>query len=151
MSTFGKSFVVILLVGAILAGCASQPPATPVPVRAQGDNPFAPQPGDGTMMRSDAEIVSASVLIAESFPPQISISLAYRLTTPCYQLRVSTSQPDSQNRIQLYIYGVAPKDKPCTLMALSTPLEARISLGSYPAGQYTVWINGVQVGEFSAQ
>jgi hypothetical protein len=151
MSTLSKSFVGILLVGVLLADCTSQPTATPLPVPVQGDNPYAPQPGDGTMMRSDAEIVSASILMAESFPPQFSISLAYRLTNPCFQLRVSTSQTDSQNRIQLIIYGVAPKDKPCTLMALLTPQEASISLGSYPAGQYTVWINGVQVGEFSAQ
>ena len=102
-------------------------------------------------MRGDVEIVTASVLTAESFPPQISVSLAYRLPSPCYQLRVSLSQPDGQNRIQLEIYGVAPKDKPCTLMALSTPQEASISLGSFPAGHYSVWINGVQVGEFTTK
>jgi hypothetical protein len=100
------------------------------------------------MMRGDIEIVSASVLMAESFPPQISFSLAYLLTTPCYQLRASIGQPDSQNRIQMEIYGVAPKDKPCNLMALLTPQEANISLGNFPAGHYTVWVNGVQVGEF---
>jgi len=102
------------------------------------------------MARGDAEIVSASVLMAESFPPQISVSLAYRLPTPCYQLRVSISQPDSQNRIQLEIYGVAFKDKPCNLMALLMPQETNISLGSFPAGHYSVWVNGVQVGEFNS-
>jgi hypothetical protein len=51
----------------------------------------------------------------------------------------------------LDVYGVAPKDKPCTLMALATPQQATISLGSYLTGQYTVWINGVQVGEFNSQ
>ena len=103
------------------------------------------------MARSDAEIVSASVLMAESYPPQISVSLAFWLPTPCYQLRVSISEPDSQNRNRLEIYGVAPKDKPCNLMALLTPQEANISLGSFPAGHYSVWVNGQQVGEFDAQ
>lgn len=103
------------------------------------------------MMRGEAEIVSASVLTAESFPPQISVSLAYRLPTPCFQLRVSISQPDSQNEIYLDIYGVAPKNKSCTLMALLTPLEANISLASFPAGHYTVWVNGHQVGEFDGR
>jgi hypothetical protein len=63
---------------------------------------------------------------------------------------VNISQPDSQNRIQLQIYGVTPKDKPCTLMALATPQEATISLGSFPSGHYTVWVNGVQVDAFDA-
>ena len=103
------------------------------------------------MIRGDAEIVSASVLMAESYPPQISVSLAFWLPTPCYQLRESISRPDSQNRIQLEIYGVAPKDKPCNLMALLTPQAANISLCSFPAGHYSVWVNGQQVGEFDAQ
>ena len=150
MSKLGKSLVLIALVGALVAACVSQPAATPVPVTPQENNPYAPQPGDETMARGDAEIVSASVLMAESFPPQISVSLAYRLPTPCYQLRVSISQPDSQNRIQLEIYGVAFKDKPCNLMALLMPQETNISLGSFPAGHYSVWVNGVQVGEFNS-
>jgi hypothetical protein len=143
-----KSFIVVLLAGALLAACASQPTTSPSPVPSQGNNPYAPQPGDISRMQSEAEIVSASVMMAESFPPQISISLVYRLITPCNQLRVEISQPDSKNRIQLHVFGVAPRDKPCTLMALATPLQANISLGSYSSGQYTVWINGVQVGEF---
>jgi len=145
-----KSIVLITIAGALLAACASQPAVTPVPGTSQGNNPYAPQSGDGTMTRGDAEIVSASVLIAESFPPQISVSLAYKLTSPCYNLRVSISQPDNKNRIQLEIYGVAPKDKPCNLMAILTPQETSISLGSFPAGHYSIWVNGVQVGEFDA-
>lgn len=150
MSKLGKSIIIILLVG-ILSACTSQPLASPVPVPVRGDNSYAPQSGDGSLMRGEAEIVSASVLVTESLPIQISILLAYRLPTPCHQLRVRQSQPDSQDRIQLDVYGVAIKDKPCTLMALSTPQEATISLGSFPAGQYSVWINGLQVGEFTAK
>ena len=100
------------------------------------------------MMRGETEIVSATVIKSETFPPQISVSLFYRLPTPCYQLRVSTSQPDIRGRIQVDIYGVAIKDKACTLMALATPQAASISLGSFIAGQYTVWVNGTQAGEF---
>ena len=142
-----KLFVSIL-VFSLLVGCTAQP--TPTPTAFQGNNPYAPQSGDEAMMRGEAEIVSASVLVAESYPPQLSVQFSYRLPTPCYQLRVTVSQPDSQNRINLDVYGVAPKDKPCSLMALLTPLDGSISLGSFPAGHYTVWVNGVQVGEFDA-
>jgi hypothetical protein len=142
MSQNLKSYVLILFIGVLLTACAA-PTSTPVPAA----NLYGSQPGDETMMRGDVEIVSASVMTA----PPVSVSLSYRLPTPCYQLRVSISQPDSQKRIQLSIYAVAPKDKPCTLMALLTPMQASISLGSYSAGNYTVWINGSQIGEFSLQ
>jgi hypothetical protein len=151
MLKMGKSFGLILIIGAFLAACTSLPNASPTPVPPQGDNPYAPQPGDAVLMQSNAEIVSAAVMTAESFPPQISLSLSYRLITPCNSLRVNISQPDSTKRVHLDVYGVAPKDKPCTLMALATPQQATINLGSYPTGQYTVWINGVQIGEFNAQ
>jgi hypothetical protein len=151
MSKLGNSIVLIVLVGILMSACASQPVASPVPVTPQEKNPYAPQPSDETMRRGDAEIVSSSVLVAGSFPSQVSVSLAYRLPTPCYQLRVSITQPDSQNSIQLSIYAVAPKDKPCNLMALLTPQETNISLGSFPAGHYNVLVNVQQAGEFDAQ
>jgi hypothetical protein len=145
-----KFITLIAVVTVLLSTCSPQSAVTSIPGNPQENNPYAPQTSDETMMRGDTEIASASVLMAESFPPQISVGLAYRLTTPCYQLRVSISQPDSQNRVQLEIYGVAPKNTPCNLMALLTPQEATVNLGSFPAGHYTVWINGVQVGEFDA-
>ncbi|MGA2505665.1 MAG: hypothetical protein ABSG01_16405 [Anaerolineales bacterium] len=150
MSTIRRSFGLIVSAAALLAACSVQPTASTTPMPTQEDNRYAPQPGDTTMMQSIAEIVSASVVMTEAIPPQISVSLAYRLVTPCNQLRVNISQPDSANRIQMEIYGVAPKDMPCTLMALATPQEASINLGSFPGGQYTVWANGVKVGEFSS-
>jgi hypothetical protein len=150
MSKLVKSLVLIVIIAVLLAACVSQPAATPVPVTPQEVNPYVPQPGDGAMNRGDVEIVSASILSAESFPPQVSISLAYRLPTPCYQLRMSISQQDNQNRIHLEIYGVASKDKPCSLMALLTPQEININLGRFPTGHYSVWMNGLQVGEFDA-
>jgi hypothetical protein len=151
MSRLSKSFVFVALFGVFLVACASQPTATPAPVPPQGNNPYAPQPGDEAMTRGDAEIISSSVLMEGSSPPQISVPLAYRLPTPCHQLRVSISQPDSQNRIKLDVYGLAPKDKPCNLMALNTPLETNIGLGSFLTGHYSVWVNGQQAGEFDVQ
>jgi hypothetical protein len=147
MSKFTRSFIFVVLTSILLGACSAQPAATTAPAA----NPYAPQPGDEVMMRGDPEIVSATVLTAESLPSQVSVSLAYRLPSPCYELRVSVSQPDNQNQIDLLIYGVTPKKKPCNLMALLTPMEANISLGSFPAGQYTVSVNGQQVGDFDAR
>ncbi len=101
-------------------------------------------------MQSKVEIVSASVITTESLPPQVSLALAYRLPTPCNNLRVVILPPDQANRIVLEVYSVAPKDKPCNMMELATPQQASINLGSFPAGAYSVWVNGVQAGSFSS-
>jgi hypothetical protein len=148
MSTIRKSILKIVLASILLTACAAQPASTSIPFPSQTNNPYAPQSGDEAMMRGAAEIVSVSVEVTKTLPAPISVPLAYHLPTPCHQLRVNISQPDSQNRINLDVYGVALKDKPCALMALSTPMEASISLGSFPSGHYTVWVNGQQAGEF---
>jgi hypothetical protein len=150
MVATGKFFRIVLIAATWLAACTGHPSGTPLPPPSQGNNPYAPQPGDAGMMQSKVEIVSASVITTESMPLQVSVALAYRLPTPCNDLRVTIAQPDQENRIVLEVYSVAPKDKPCTLMALATPQQATIDLGNFPAGQYTVWVNGVQAGGFNS-
>ena len=146
MKTFNR-IVSLLLAILLLAACA--PKATDTPAL-QFDNPYAPQPGDGDLMAGDINIDSSSVFLAESQPPQVMVNFAYFPPTPCYQLRVEVSGPDAQNQISLKAYGVAEKDKPCTLMALATPLEASLNLGSLPSGHYTVLLNGDQIGEVNS-
>ena len=132
---------------ALLAACA--PKATEASVF-QGDNPYAPQSGDGDLMAGDINVDSSSVFLAKSQPPQVMVNFAYFQPTPCYQLRVEISGPDDQDQISLKAYAVAEKDKPCALMALATPLQASLNLGSYPSGHYKVLLNGDQIGEFDS-
>ena len=138
------SFVLVVL---LLAACA--PKATAVPTL-QFDNPYAAQPGDKDLMAGDLNIDSSSVFLGESQPPQLLINFAYFPPTPCYQLRVEVSGPNEQNQIHLKAYGVAEKDQPCNLMALATPLQANLNLGSLPKGHYTVYLNDNQIGEVDA-
>ncbi len=131
-----------------LTACAAEAQAsTP---RFNGNNPYAVQPGDSAMMKGDIRVDSASVSAGKSGSPQATLHIAYFQPTPCFSLRVEPSAPDAQNRINLSAYAVAPKDKACTLLALATPLQAELSLGSYPKGLYSVWLNGGKVGEFSS-
>ncbi len=146
MKTFNR-IVSLLFVVVLLAACA--PKATEAPAF-QGDNPYAPQTGDNNLMTGDIQVDSASVSLAKSQPPQVMVDFAYFQPTPCYQLRVDVSGPDAQNQISLKSYAVAEKDKPCALMALATPLQASLNLGSFPSGHYKVLLNGVQIGEFDS-
>ena len=141
-----KSIFALLFVFAFLSACGAK--ATPFAL--QFDNPYAPQSGDSNLMAGDITVDSASVFMAKSQPPQLMVNFAYFQPTPCYQLRVEVSGPNDQNQISLTAYAVAEKDKPCSLMALSTPLQASLNLGSLPKGHYTVVLNGNQIGEFDS-
>ena len=145
MKTFNR---ISLFVISSLLFAACTPKATPIPPGSPGNNPYAPQAGDGSLMRSDIRVAISSLSLAKSQPPQVTVYFGYFQPTPCYQLRVEVSHPDSQNRIDLNAYAVAEKDKPCTLMALATPLQASLDLGSFSQGHYSVWLNGSKVDEF---
>jgi len=140
-----KSILLITLFIALIAACEPKPPVT-----LKFDNPYAPQTGDSNLMAGDITVDSASVFLTESQPQQLMVNFAYFQPTPCFQLRVEVSGPDADNQIDLKAYAVAEKDKACTLMALATPLQASLNLGSIPKGHYTVFLNGNQIGEFDA-
>src|SRR5512142_2146984 len=140
------SIVAVVLTVLALAACSSGNGAA----LTNGNNPYAPQPGDSAKLRGDIRVDSASVHLAESNPPQLILDVAYFQPTPCYDLRVEPQQPDAQNQIKVSAYAVTEKDKACTLMALATPLHASLNLGRVPKGTYTVWLNGQQIGSFTS-
>jgi hypothetical protein len=144
-----RSILLSMLLIAVLSACGSQAQAQAqaTPFTLKFDNPYATQPGDTDLIAGDIKVDSASVSLAESQPPQVMVQINYFQPSPCYQLRIEPSGPDAQNQIHLKAYAVAEKDKPCTLMALATPLQASLNLGSLPKGHYTILLNGNQIGE----
>jgi hypothetical protein len=109
---------------------------------------YAPQPGDTTLTRGTVIIDSAEILVMESDPVQIMLTLAGSLPTPCNQLRVVNHEPDEQNRIHVDVYSVIDPGQIC--IQVEEPFEANFGLGSFPSGHYTVWVNGEMVGDFDA-
>jgi len=141
---------ILTFVLAAMLFMSCSPKLTPTQPVFQYDNPYAPQAADSNLMASDITIDSSSVFLSKSRPPQLMVIFAYFQPTPCYQLRVEISGPDSENYIALKAYAVAEKDKACTLMALATPLQASLDLGSFPSGHYVVFLNDNQIGEFDS-
>ncbi len=144
-----RSILLSMLLIVVLSACGSsaQAQAQATPFTLKFDNPYATQPGDKDLMVGDIKVDSASVSLAESQPPQVMVQINYFQPTPCYKLRIEPSGPDAKNQIDLKAYAVAEKDKACTLMALATPLQASLNLGSLPKGHYTILLNGNQIGE----
>jgi len=157
----------LLVLGSILfTACGAQPtavipqvlPATQAqepapqeapqqPPAAQGINPYAPQPGDEALVRGDVIIDGASLTRMDLTPPQMLLNFSYIPPTPCHQLRVEVAPPNAENRIDITAYGLAT-DQPCGQEAIATSLPASLDLGTFPAGHYSVWLNGTMVGEF---
>ena len=147
-------FLTLLIVACAPQGQATTGPDTPVtsppegsmPTNEPSADPFAPQTGDADLTRGNIYIDEASLVIRESFPPQISLSLSGELPTPCNQMRVEINPPDSENKILVDVYSVIDPDKVC--IQVLEPFEEQIDLGTFPTGHYTVWVNGELAGQF---
>ncbi len=112
------------------------------------ENPFAPKPGDVKLTRGNVFIQEASLMIRESYPPQISLSLKGELPTPCNQLRVEFGQPTEDNDINVGIYSMVDPDLMC--IQVTKPFEENVALGTFPSGHYSIYVNGELVGEFDS-
>lgn len=145
-----KNTALITAILVLLAACTAQPPTTPVSGNPTppAENPYLPQPGDEALLRGNVYLDSVDLLILESFPVQIMLVLRGNVPDPCHQLRLVVGQPDEQNRIEVEAYSLGDPTKIC--IQVLAPFEVNLNLGSFPAGTYTVWVNGEQVGEFDA-
>lgn len=152
-------FHILLLMVLLVASCAPQLEPTPgpdtavtspsvdtIPTNEPSTNPFAPQPGDAGLIRGNVYVNEASLIIRESFPPQISLTLAGELPTPCNQLRAEINPPNPENKIIVDVYSVVDPNQVC--IQVVEPFEESIDLGTYSTGHYRVWVNGEMAGEF---
>lgn len=126
----------------------TSPPVDSVPSSEPSANPFAPQSGDTDLTRGNVYINEASLIIRESFPPQISLILTGDLPTPCNQLRVQIGAPDPENKVMVDVYSVVDPNRVC--VEVLKPFDESIDLGTFPTGHYTVWVNGEMAGEFDS-
>lgn len=126
----------------------TSPPGGSMPTKEPNLNPFVPKPGDEKLTRGEVYVHESSLVIRESYPPQVSLSLSGDLPTPCHELRVKINAPDQENKIMAAAYSVVDPDKVCIQVLES--FEGHIDLGSFPAGHYSVWVNGESAGEFDS-
>ena len=153
---------IVLLLMLIMAACTpagnavtpppdtavTSPPEDNMPTNEPFESPFAPKPGDEQLIRGEVYLDEASLLIRESFPPQIVVVLRGNLPTPCHELRAEISPPDQENKIEVDVYSVIDPDTVCTQVL--EPLDEQLELGTFPSGHYSVWVNGQLAGEFDS-
>ena len=159
--------VISLLFLSLLAACA--PAATSVPTTAaptpypepvipqatdQPKNliaypsPLDPVPNESNLTIGEVFVDKADLVSLESNPGQTVLAISGSLPTPCNVLKASMKGPDDQNRIQVELYSLVQSDRVCAQVL--KPFETTVPLGSLKSGEYTVSLNGKQIGEVTA-
>ncbi|MCW5873942.1 MAG: hypothetical protein KIS88_04785 [Anaerolineales bacterium] len=126
-----KQIVVLVLLAAALAACGA---------------PAAEKP-DGT--HGPVYFDSLNVLVLESFPIQLRLVMQGNLPTPCHELAYTIAAPNAANEIHIEVYTTV--DPAVTCMQVLQPFDESIAipLDGVPDGEYSLWVNGEQAGEFS--
>jgi len=125
-----------------------EPGTTKAPPAQQPALPFDPKPEDGMLERSTIQLDYVDLLVLESYPVQINLELQGYLPTPCHNMRVSILPPDQENRIDIEVYTVVDPAVMC--IQVIKEFETVVSLGSFPTGHYSVYVNGELAGEFDS-
>ncbi len=146
---------VLLVLG--LSACATLTPVpsppilpttTPAPIQPEGgQNPYAPQAADYLLEKANVFLNTTDLLIQESAPPQIALSVAGALPTPCHQLRVAVPAPTAEGKIFVEIYSLYQSGQAC--VQVLKDFHEVIRLGTYPPGYYQLYINGQYIGDFA--
>lgn len=110
---------------------------------------FPPGPNDAALAQSKFFVDSAQLLPDLDQPGATALMMEGSLPTPCNQLRVQLSGPDTENRIRVNVYSVIEKDKICTQVL--EPFEGKTAvIDGLPAGTYPVLVNSQPIGEIQA-
>ena len=130
--------IIALLIARSLAACGAAGQGAPPPPAAT-PLPAATTPAGGTAGVLGIERVD--VVVAESAPPQVSVRFTGYLADGCTSLG-AISQRRFGSAIEVTVATSRAAADACTMVA--TPVEQTLRLeGAFPAGSYTVTVNGV--------
>ncbi|MEK6256304.1 MAG: hypothetical protein N2C13_03170 [Chloroflexota bacterium] len=156
--------IVAVMTGMLLVSCQTPEPFVPTetqpnlgePVIHVPSDPISLEPtetlgGGQNLVRSTIYISATELLIMESFPIQVMLSVTGDLATPCDIFAYEIQEPNGENQIHIDIYSLV--DISGTCIQVLAPFEENISVLSLDTaledGVYTVWANGELVGEFN--
>ena len=104
------------------------------------ENIAGPPEGDGVII-GDMPIAEIEVLLAESDPVQVIILVNGWLPDSC-TAHHETHQGREGNTVTIKITTIRPRDLACATVV--TDYQERVSIGTFPAGDYKVVVNDVE-------
>jgi hypothetical protein len=114
-----------------------------------GEQPqFSPRAGDDALQRGNVYVEYQQLLTLESYPLQFVLEISGNLPDPCHELRVNISEPDENGRIDVALYSLSNPEMMC--IQVLQAFDINIPLGSFPAGEYQLYLNGEKVADFQS-
>jgi hypothetical protein len=110
---------------------------------------YAPQPGDANLIRDKVfmDLANSKLIVSQTYPVQVSATLTGYLPDPCHVLRVVVGAPNATKAISISVYSLVKPGTTC--LTVLQPFSVTVPVGSFTTGRYTVWVNGMKLGEFS--
>jgi hypothetical protein len=104
-----------------------------------------------TMLEGDRDVAwvdwdYSKVVVMESYPMQVDVIVRGDVPSPCHDIHYEVAEPNEKYEIHIEVWSIV--DPGVTCAALLEAFEEQIRIGDFTEGGYTVWVNGVQVGEF---
>lgn len=125
----------------------SQPVPSKIPIFGMKPTlPSQPDPADKNLTRSDLPLDLAEVIYSDSGPDRPLLHLGGNLPTPCHKLRVIIPKPDNKNRIMVEAYTLVDPKAMCIQIVMQ--FDQVFEFGELAGGNYSVWVNGKQIGDF---
>ena len=98
---------------------------------------------------SEVTVNNADMVIMESFPVQVAVNVSGTMPTPCNHIRVQVVQPDENNQFHITIDSWSDPTLDCIQVLGEFEQRISLQLENVADGDYTVWVNGEQVGTFT--
>jgi hypothetical protein len=149
---FTPIFSVIVLLFAAFAS-----PVLAAPALAAGSSSasisatsYSPQPTDISLTRDKVSINLAKsyLIVSPGSPVKVSAFLTGYLPDPCHVLRIVVGAASASSNISIQAYSLFKAGTACATVI--QPFSVTVPLGSFSSGQYTVLVNGLKLGSFSA-
>ncbi len=97
--------------------------------------------GNGSMTTAPLQIHGVDVLIAESYPPRVSVKVNGIIPDSCTKAREPVVSRDGST-FTITIIGERPTGVACA--QIISPYDQSIEIGTLDPGSYTVVVNGVR-------
>ncbi len=129
-----KAYAILIALFILLTACA-----------------FAAATPDGGAQDVAIYIKSTDLLVAESYPVQISLHVTGDLPTPCHSFNYSyqIGSPNDRFRIDVSAWSESDPDAVCVQVLEPFDVNIAIPMEGAPQGSYSVWLNGEKIGDFS--